>query len=468
MNWRLHLSLTAFLALAACSNGGGTSAQPTVVQPTVVQPTVVQSTVAAVPTSTPPTEQGPNPPAGIESASDGFGLVMGWLAYEELPESEYEAVFGVAFRAQVSYGQFVSLLGQLGEAGPWTSVESQVETETEVATVIESAAEGAERLLVQVIVYGGRINTLFFGPAEPFEPPGTVEAAVARLEKMGTLRYAVFDRSGGTCEVVSGQGSDEPMQLGSVFKLYVLFAIQLAVDAGDLNWADPVTIRDELDSFPSGTTQDVEPGTTLTVRKLAELMISISDNTATDHLMDLIGRDAVEAAVASVGHATPELLTPFLNTRELFVLKTVFTQAERQAYIAAGSDARREILDQTVAETPLGPLADIAWTGPIDIDTLEWFGSPADVCRVVSALASTPETREILAINPGVDAGGRWDYVGFKGGSEPGVLAVSWYVESSSKGSYVVAGSVINTNSALDEAEAINLFATIRDLVGAG
>jgi len=209
-----------------------------------------------------------------------------------------------------------------------------------------------------------------------------------------------------------------------------LFAIQLAVDSDELDWTDPVTIRDELDSFPGGTTQDVEPGTTLTVRELAELMISISDNTATDHLIDLVGRDAVEAAVVAGGHANPGLLTPFLNTRELFVLKTVFTQAEREAYIAADSDARRVILDETVAETPLGLLADIVWPVPIDIDTLEWFGSPADVCRVISALASTSETREILAINPGVDAGGRWGYLAFKGGSEPGVLAASWYVES--------------------------------------
>ena len=51
-------------------------------------------------------------------------------------------------------------------------------------------------------------------------------------------------------------------------------------------------IRDELDSLPSGTTQDEPPGTGLPVRELALRMIAMSDNTATDHLIDLVGRDA--------------------------------------------------------------------------------------------------------------------------------------------------------------------------------
>jgi len=469
VRWLLHLSLTAFLALSACSTGGGTSGQSTAGLATVAPETTLPEAVSTVTTtSTVTTAKEPDALVGIESALDGFGLVMGWLADEELSETDYEVVFGAAFRDQVSYGQFLSLMGQLSGAGPWSEVERQVGTESEVANVIESPLEGVDRLLVRLVVAEGQITTLFFGPAQPFEPPGTVEAAVARLEAMGTLRYAVFDRSGATCAVVSGQGADEPMPLGSVFKLYVLLAIQLGVDAAQFDWTDPVTIRDELDSFPSGTTQDVEPSTTLSVRELAELMISISDNTATDHLIDLVGRDAVEAAVAVGGHETPELLAPFLNTRELFVLKTVFTQAERQAYIAADSDARREILDQTVAVTPLGSPADVVWPSPIDVDTVEWFGSPADICRVISALASRSETRQILAINSGVDAGGPWGYIGFKGGSEPGVLAASWYVEPLLGAAYVVTGSVTNTTSALNETEAFNLFAAIRDLAGAG
>jgi len=459
---RARVPLLLRVALGACSTESDAS---------------LESTVTSAATSTVTTESAPGDSVvieaepddliAIESAPDAFGMVMGWLAGEELSEPDYEVLFAVGFRDQVSYDQFVSGLEQVGESGPWRSVEKQVETDTEVTKIIETPSEDGERLSVGLTVSDGQIDTLWFRPGGSFDPPDTIEEAVLRLEAMGTLRYAVFDQSGGTCAVVSDQGADEPMALGSVFKLYVLFAIQLAVDAGELDWTDPITIRDELDSFPGGTTQDVEPGTTLTIRELAELMISISDNTATDHLIDVVGRDAVEAAVVAAGHATPELLVPFLKTRELFVLKTVFTQAERRAYIAADSEARRDLLDTTVAKTPLGSLADLVWPGPIDIDTLEWFGSPIDVCRVLSALASSAESREILAINPGVPAPAvRWEYIGFKGGSEPGVLAMSWFVESPLGDSYVVAGSVTNTETVLNETEVINLLAAIRDLVG--
>ena len=45
--------------------------------------------------------------------------------------------------------------------------------------------------------------------------------------------------------------------------------------------------------------------------------------------------------------------------------------------------------------------------------------------------------REILARNPGVPADS-WDYVAFKGGSSPGVLAGSWLVADAQGTQYVV------------------------------
>jgi len=66
----------------------------------------------------------------------------------------------------------------------------------------------------------------------------------------------------------------------------VLDAVVDAVGDGSLSWDDDVQVRDELDSYQSGITQDDRPGTLLTVRVMAERMIEISDNAATNHLMD--------------------------------------------------------------------------------------------------------------------------------------------------------------------------------------
>lgn len=247
----------------------------------------------------------------------------------------------------------------------------------------------------------------------------------------------------------------------------MLVAIVDAVAQGSITWEDEIAIDDDLDSLPSGITQDEPDGSTVAVRELAERMISISDNSATDVLIDLVGRDAVEAALVAAGHSAPELNLPLLTTRELFVLK--LDGRLRETYLAADEGGRRELLAGPVAEVDALALAATAdrWTGPIEVETLEWFASPADLCRVLTVLAADDEARGVLSLNPGLpDEQLRWSFIGFKGGSEPGVLNLSWVVEEADGTSYVVTGSVWNTESLLDETAAAIRLGEVRDLIG--
>src|SRR5690606_35675366 len=135
-----------------------------------------------------------------------------------------------------------------------------------------------------------------------------------------------------------------------------------AVDAGDVDWDTKVTLRDELRSTPTGVTQDEPTGTELTAEELAIRMISISENTATDMLIDLLGRDAVEAALADYSHGDPNVTLPLLTTRELTILK--FGDADpTERYVAATTAEQREILENEVAETDLPPLDAITADG---------------------------------------------------------------------------------------------------------
>jgi len=100
---------------------------------------------------------------------------------------------------------------------------------------------------------------------------------------------------------------------------------------------------------------------------------------------------------------------------------------------------------------------------------VEWFASPNDLCTLAIGLIelseSQPEVGEILALNPGVPATpGTWERIWFKGGAEPGLLAVWWVTESQGR-TFVTAGSVVNPETALDADEAALLFAAIRDLL---
>ncbi len=105
--------------------------------------------------------------------------------------------------------------------------------------------------------------------------------------------------------------------LGSAFKLYVLDALGNAVASGKVRWNQPLTVTAQLKSLPSGELQNEPDGTQISVQDTAAKMISISDNTAANMLINLLGRSAVEAALSTTGMADPVLDRPFLTTRGL-------------------------------------------------------------------------------------------------------------------------------------------------------
>jgi hypothetical protein len=219
-----------------------------------------------------------------------------------------------------------------------------------------------------------------------------------------------------------------------MFKLYVLGALAADVAAGRTAWTDPVTIEERWKSLPSGVLQDQPSGTMLPVSEVAGKMISISDNTAADHLIRLVGRERVEAYQVAMGHSNPALNIPFLTTRELFQLKIAASAAERATYLEAQPADRRALLDNDYDERPLPALAAaLAFTAPVAIDRLEWFASPSDLCRAFATLKQSAEQANggpvatILSMNPGLPIDPHtFSFIGFKGGSEPGVMALGW------------------------------------------
>ena len=95
------------------------------------------------------------------------------------------------------------------------------------------------------------------------------------------------------------RGGCEPIQLGhcvgSAFKLYVLDALGRAVASGRVSWDQLLTVTACVKSLPSGVLETVPDGTRVPVRRAADEMISISDNTAADLLIARVGRTAVDS-----------------------------------------------------------------------------------------------------------------------------------------------------------------------------
>jgi hypothetical protein len=186
-------------------------------------------------------------------------------------------------------------------------------------------------------------------------------------------------------------------------------------------------------------------------------MISISDNTATDVLLYTVGRDHVEAAVRASGHAHPERNVPFLGTRELFWMKLNLDEPAIAAFAARPSQERRAFLDG-LAGKPAPAYDEAAWQAPRSITTLEWFASATDLCRLAATLVARGDQTAlaILAKNPGMTPSADFPYVGFKGGSEPGVLNGTWILRRRDARWFVVTLGITSPRP-VDEAWAVAL-----------
>ncbi|MDI1463382.1 class A beta-lactamase-related serine hydrolase [Catellatospora sp. KI3] len=98
-----------------------------------------------------------------------------------------------------------------------------------------------------------------------------------------------------------GVGADSAVLMASVFKVPLVLALYRAADAGRLDPAAPVTVVPEARTAgPTGIGAMADP-VTMSLRDLAHLAVSVSDNAAADALADRVGLDAVADAVAAVG-----------------------------------------------------------------------------------------------------------------------------------------------------------------------
>ena len=245
----------------------------------------------------------------------------------------------------------------------------------------------------------------------------------------GQVGFALADLGPGAPRMVQSIAPDRPLALGSAFKLVILAELIREVEAGQRRWTDEVTL--DGTERPAGGYNQMPAGTKVSIRELARQMISVSDNSATDVLLDTLGRERVEAIQATIGIADPARNRPFLSTMEMFKLKGVGGGALGTRYLAAPVAGRRALLSGEVAHTPGSAIGALFADGkPVRIAQIEWFASPADLVRVFDWIRrhteSGPgaEARVILGINPGIgrDVAQRFAYVGYKGGSEPGVL----------------------------------------------
>ncbi len=398
----------------------------------------------------------PDTPAGAQ-----LRWLIGALARLPLPDAQVRAHFDAAFLAQVS----PPVLNQALEAV--VSVKLLSIQVSELSTLVASASTGGAVQQAQVWLTVDRrdlISGLRISPASTAPTPATWAGVDTALRSAAPqVRLLVANVSNGSCQPVDSIDPATAAPLGSAFKLYVLDALGNAVASGKVHWNQPLTVTAQLKSLPSGELQTKPDGTQISVQDTAAKMISISDNTAANMLINLVGRPAVEAALTTTGMAVPALDQPFLTTRELFILKLDQWPTLANRYIAANQAGRRALLASTIDRAPLPAVAAAkAWTTPRDINSLDWFASANDICRAYTSLAALVRRPglspigQVLSLNDGglqLDPA-QWKTTWFKGGSEPGVLTLTYLATTRTGKSYVVTVLAENPSQPINEATA--------------
>lgn len=385
---------------------------------------------------------------------------------------KYEEIFDKEFLKQVSKDQltelFTNSFDQLGRCIKTNSLPSEQPGINKFELIFEKGFS-VQMTLVVDSKQPYYITGLFLG--EPILIAANLNAIVEELKKFpGETSFIAAKLKDGKLQTLASHNADKPLAIGSTFKLYILSELVRSIKAGEHKWNEITVLQEDSMSLPSGMLQKWPIGSPVTLHTLASLMISISDNTATDHLIKFLGREKIEKMLTITGNAKAELSIPFLKTSEFFKLKLEPSGKIADIYIAKDTNARREMLNNEVSKIDKQSLK--SFPKPLYIDKLEWFASANDLARLLNYLREQTESEEtkpargILAINRGINISEKdWPYVAFKGGSEPGVLNFTYLLQSKTGECFFLSLGWNNTNAAVEENKLIEITKRSIDLL---
>lgn len=433
----------ALVLVTGCSAG----APEQVAHPSSAADDASETTTASAPDGSPDDDalSGPAQATDLGQLEGALREQSQWVLEHLVPDAtgptaeEAGQRFSAEFLAQVPADQIAPVLAQFRAGPPLTlTAVGEVEEHPDGALSTELTLSGDEPLRLSITVDAeGRIAGLFLQPGPPADLPevGSWEELDEQFADLGgTTGVYVGEVESGSCATVHASGqAAEPAPSGSVFKLIVLSALVDTVTEGDLSWEDELTLTPEVKSLPSGELQDRPDGSVVTVQEAAELMISISDNTATDLLMGAVGPGRLTTAVARVSD-DPERLSPLLSTSQFFELGWAAPHL-REQWSDADPARRAELADELSGDLSALRANPFAVSEPVWTSGVGWFLTGEEICTAHAVLqeqAGTAEgepLRTILSANPGLFAPPEATYQAFKGGSAPGVLAFTFYVE---------------------------------------
>jgi Beta-lactamase enzyme family len=229
-------------------------------------------------------------------------------------------------------------------------------------------------------------------------------------------------------------GAKERFAIGSSFKLFILGALIDEVNHGKRRSEDIMLLRRNQIGPPASEMAEWPVGSPVTLHTYALKMIWISDNTATDHLLYLLGRSRVEEQLQAMGHSDPAVNRPLLSTREMVMVRDKKAAGRLEKWRKLDEAGKRKLLD--------GEIAGLHDFEAVDFDTAafdaaEWYATPLDMANALNWLRrNTAQGQtgrpllQVMAVDPKLKYDKKtWPFVGFKGGSEDQLLCGNWLMQ---------------------------------------
>lgn len=373
-------------------------------------------------------------------------------------EGDYDSYFHSGFRAQVPKAQFDAIGKQLTDQfGAPIGVESVKATNPNAAEIVVGFERGVVTMTIQIEAGppNSVIGLLVKGASPRNDSATALETDFRALP--GNAGFGIYALADTGITAVHQLNGTVVAPLGSAFKLWILAEAARSVNAGERQWSDVIRLGER--SLPSGISQSWPEGSPVTLHTLATLMMSLSDNTATDALLTALGRDKVDAIVRATGVADPDRTLPVLSTMEAFRLKTDAAAGLARDWARLTPDRRRALLRDNAALLAGAKVdASLFANGPRALQ-IEWFGSPRDEAAVLDWLRRNggETTLGILGVNAGTPLKDRFAYVGFKGGSEPGVITLNYLVRRQDGRWFAVTGNWNRTDGEVETARFLAL-----------
>lgn len=345
-------------------------------------------------------------------------------------ETINEQMFAPSFLAQLSFKQIQAITSKiLSSIGTPTKILERgkdylVETRTHEMPITIALSEN------------GKIIRLFFRPAILTGQNNTV--ILEKINRLGgDIAYLVIRDD----KILHQQNANEKLAVGSAFKLGILAALAEKIEGGEARWDDVVRLKAGQISLPTGMLQKMPLDSPFTLHTLASFMISISDNTATDILLDFVGRKAVAVKLG---------VDFVLKTREFFTLKA--DAKLRKRFLAGDNEAKIKL----AAEIAKLPQPDIGKVSAHHNKGVEFYVPLTRLCALITEVSAL----DVMSINPGLADPEDWQHVAFKGGSEQGVLNFTTQV-TGKNGTNICVAFTWNAKHTLDLTKAGSLVSAL-------